>query len=57
MDPLIINLAPTGMVPMPRDNAHVPVTTEAIRRDVSACRTLGAAIVHLHARDADGLPT
>ena len=57
MDPLIINLAPTGMVPMPRDNAHVPVTTHAIGRDVAACRTLGAAIVHLHARDADGLPT
>lgn len=57
MDPLIINLAPTGMVPMPRDNAHLPVTADAIGRDVSACRALGAAIVHLHARDAEGRPT
>ena len=57
MDPLIINLAPTGMVPMPADNAHVPVSSHAIGADAAACRALGAAVIHLHARDADGLPT
>ncbi|MGV3516264.1 3-keto-5-aminohexanoate cleavage protein [Luteitalea sp.] len=57
MTPLIINLAPTGMVPTVRDNPSVPLTPDAIARDVGGCRQLGAAIAHLHARDADGRPT
>ena len=57
MTPLIINLAPTGMVPTPRDNPALPVTPDAIAQDARACRDLGASIVHLHARDADGAPT
>ncbi len=55
--PLIVNLAPTGMVPTRRDCAALPVTPEAIAMDAAACRALGASIVHLHARDADGRPT
>ncbi len=55
--PLIVNLAPTGMVPMPRDNQALPVTPEAIARDAAACRALGASIIHLHARDDQGRPT
>ncbi len=57
MTPLIVNLAPTGMVPTVRDNASLPITPEAIARDTRIGRDLGAAIVHLHARDGDGLPT
>lgn len=57
MTPLIVNLAPTGMVPTPRDNASLPVTAEAIARDARACRDLGLSIIHLHARDEDGAPT
>ena len=55
--PLILNLAPTGMVPMLRDNASLPITPEAIAADAAACRALGASIVHLHAREDDGMPT
>ncbi len=55
--PLIVNLAPTGMVPTRRDSAALPVTPEAIATDAAACRALGASIVHLHARDTDGAPT
>ena len=55
--PLVINLAPTGMVPTVRQNASLPVTAEAIARDAADCRALGASIVHLHARDAEGLAT
>jgi uncharacterized protein (DUF849 family) len=54
---LIVNLAPTGMVPSVRDNASLPVTAEAIAADAARCRALGASIVHLHARDADGTAT
>jgi 3-keto-5-aminohexanoate cleavage enzyme len=56
-DPLIVNLAPTGMVPTKDHTPHVPVTTEEILEDVAACRELGVSVVHVHARDEDGLPT
>jgi uncharacterized protein (DUF849 family) len=56
-DELIINLAPTGMVPMRTDSPHVPLTTDEVAADVRRCADLGAAIVHLHPRDATGLPS
>jgi 3-keto-5-aminohexanoate cleavage enzyme len=56
-EPLIINLAPTGMVPTKEHTPHIPVTTEEILDDVAACRDLGVSIVHVHARDESGLPT
>ncbi len=55
--PLVVNLAPTGMVPTVRQNASLPVTPAAIARDAAACRAAGASIIHLHARDADGAAT
>ena len=54
---LIINLAPTGMVPMREQNPTVPLTPEQIAEDCGRCRESGASILHLHARDADGAPT
>jgi uncharacterized protein (DUF849 family) len=56
-DPLIINAALTGMVPTKRDNPHVPVTPDEIAEDAERCRSAGASIVHLHARETDGTPT
>ncbi len=52
--PLIINVALTGMVPMPDRAPHVPVTTKAILADVERCAELGATVFHVHARDAEG---
>ena len=57
MDPLILNVALTGMVPTKADNASVPVTPEEIAEDAARCVAAGAAIVHLHARDSEGRPT
>jgi 3-keto-5-aminohexanoate cleavage enzyme len=54
---LIINFAPTGMVPTKRDNPHVPITPDEIADDCATAAALGASILHLHARDADGAPT
>lgn len=54
---LIINAAITGMVPTKHDTAHVPVTPEEIVSCARRVREAGAAIVHLHARGPDGLPT
>jgi 3-keto-5-aminohexanoate cleavage enzyme len=57
MDPLIINAALTGMVPMRKDSPHVPIVPGEIIRDVKRCRDAGATIVHLHAREPSGEPT
>ena len=56
-DELIINLAPTGMVPTAPDSPHVPLTPDEVAADVRRCADLGASIVHLHPRDADGRPS
>lgn len=54
---VVINLAPTGMVPTKADTLHVPISPTEIVRDVLACAELGITSVHLHARDEDGRPT
>lgn len=54
---LILNIAPTGMVPTTADNPYVPVTPEAIAADCAACYEAGGSIFHLHARDSDESPT
>jgi uncharacterized protein (DUF849 family) len=56
-EPLIVNLAPTGMIPTRDMTPHVPLTTDEILEDVARCAALGASIVHLHARDERGVPT
>jgi 3-oxoadipate:acetyl-CoA acetyltransferase len=56
-EPLIVNLALTGMVPTKEITPHVPISAEEILEDVARCRELGISIVHLHARDEQGLPT
>lgn len=55
--PLIINLAPTGMVPTKALTPHVPISPQELVDDVSRCAELGASIIHLHARDEQGRPT
>jgi len=54
---LILNLAPTGMVPTRRMSPHVPLQPNEIVADVLAAAEIGVTIVHLHARDEDGEPT
>lgn len=55
--PLIVNFCPTGMIPTKAMTPHVPITPAEVIED--SCRALerGVAIVHLHARDAEGRPT
>jgi 3-keto-5-aminohexanoate cleavage enzyme len=55
--PLIVNLAPTGMVPTKELTPHVPISPQEIADDVARCAALGASIIHLHARDEQGRPT
>jgi 3-keto-5-aminohexanoate cleavage enzyme len=55
--PLIISAALTGMIPSKADNPAVPIGAVEIAEDAALCVEAGAAVVHLHARDADGRPT
>lgn len=57
MDPLIINLAPTGLVPTREQTPHVPLTAEEVAADCARCCAAGASMLHLHARAADGSPS
>ncbi|MCL5256294.1 MAG: 3-keto-5-aminohexanoate cleavage protein [Chloroflexi bacterium] len=57
MDGVIISVAPTGSVPTREHTPHVPLTPQEIAADVYRCWQAGAAIAHIHARDAQGRPT
>ena len=58
MNDLIINFAPTGMVPTKEMSPHVPIGINEIVENVHEAVELGITIVHLHARDAvTGRPT
>lgn len=54
MEPLIINLAPTGMDLNSIHSPHVPISPQKIADDVACCASLGVSMVHLHARNPDG---
>jgi len=55
---LIINFAPTGMIPTKEMTSHVPIGANEIIEDVHEAYEIGITIVHLHARDEHtGEPT
>lgn len=55
---LIINFAPTGMIPTKEMTPHVPIGESEIIEAVHEAWDLGISMVHLHARDAaSGKPT
>jgi 3-keto-5-aminohexanoate cleavage enzyme len=55
---LIVNFAPTGMIPTKEMTPHVPVSVAEIVEDVHRAVEIGISMVHLHARDeATGEPT
>lgn len=57
MEKLIITIAPTGNVPTKEMTPYVPITPDEIANDIIACYEKGAAVAHIHARDAEGVPT
>ena len=56
-DPLIINVCLTGMTTSKRVNPHVPTSVDEIVEDAIRVYDMGASIVHIHARDKNGIPT
>jgi len=52
--PLILAVAPTGARKTKADHPAIPITAEECARAAAACRDAGAAMIHLHVRDAEG---
>src|SRR6266496_1837079 len=55
--PLVIYLAPTGLIPTREKAPFVPLTPREIGEDVELCAKEGATAVHVHPRDEQGHPT
>ncbi len=55
--PIIINMACTGVIPTRQMSSNVPISHNEIVDDVARCVELGVQMVHLHARDVDGNQT
>lgn len=56
-DPLIINLACTGVIATRAMSPRIPLSHDEIVEDVARCLEQGVQMVHLHARDAAGAQT
>jgi 3-keto-5-aminohexanoate cleavage enzyme len=54
---VIISAALTGAVTPKEMNEHIPLTPEEIAQDAYECWKQGAAVVHLHMRDDQGMGT
>lgn len=54
---VIITAALTGAVTPKKLNEHIPMTPKEIAEDAYACWKAGAAVVHLHMRDENGIGT
>ena len=58
VEKLVINLAPTGMIPTKKMTEFVPVSASEVVEDVHEAWEIGITMVHLHARSpASGVPT
>ena len=53
----LITVAPTGAETAKADVPALPVTVEEIVAAARDCQAVGAAVVHLHIRDAEARPT
>lgn len=52
--PLIVTVAPNGARKTQRDHPALPITPSEIARTAAECHEAGAAMIHLHVRDAAG---
>jgi uncharacterized protein (DUF849 family) len=52
--PLILTVAPTGAYKTRQDHHALPITPAELADTAARCLDAGAAMIHLHVRDADG---
>lgn len=55
--PMIITAALVGAETTREQTPYLPITAEEIGESAARCREAGAAMVHLHVRNADGTPS
>ncbi len=53
----LITVAPTGAESAKADVPNLPVTVEELVATARDCQAVGAAVIHIHVRDADARPT
>jgi len=53
----LISVAPTGAETAKTDAPALPVTLDELVATAKACETAGAAVIHVHVRDAEARPT
>lgn len=53
--PVIIGVAPNGAYKTKKDHPRLPMTPKELAETAAACRDAGAAMIHLHVRDHDGV--
>jgi len=51
---MVVTVAPNGAYKTHRDHPALPMTAAELARTAAECRDAGAAMIHLHVRDADG---
>ena len=56
-DRLLITVAPTGAETAKADCPQLPTTPEELARTAAECEAAGAAMIHIHVRDAEHAPT
>jgi 3-keto-5-aminohexanoate cleavage enzyme len=56
-DPLLVTVAPTGAETAKADCPQLPTTLEELVATAEECEAAGAAMVHVHIRDAEHRPT
>ena len=52
--PLIVTVAPNGARKLKSDHPNLPITPDELALCATDCLEAGAAMIHLHVRDADG---
>ena len=55
--PTLITVAPTGAETAASDAPALPVTLDGLVATAVACEAAGAALIHIHVRDADARPS
>lgn len=53
--PVTISVAPNGAYKTKKDHPKLPMTAKELAETAAACRDAGAAMIHLHVRDPDGV--
>ena len=56
-DQILITVAPTGAETTKQDCPQLPTTLEELVQTAQECEAAGAAMIHVHIRDADHRPT